>query len=112
HKEIDRLREEGKGALGTTRRGIGPAYESKMARRGVRMRDLLYPERLRERIAHQLEDSLPRLRHLGGSEPDLDAVNQQYLEYGAALGPFIQDATRLLSDEMKRGQHVLFEGAQ
>lgn len=112
HKEIDRLREEGKGALGTTRRGIGPAYEAKMARRGVRMRDLLFPERLRERIVHQLEDCLPRLRHLGGAEPDIDAVTAQYLEYGRALRPFIQDATRLLSDEIKRGQHVLFEGAQ
>src|SRR4051812_9618184 len=65
HKELDRLREEGKGALGTPRRGIGPAYEAKMARRGVRMRDLLSAERLRARIAHQLEDCLPLLRHLG-----------------------------------------------
>jgi len=112
HKEIDRLREEGHGALGTTRRGIGPAYEAKMARRGVRMRDLLYPERLRERIVHQLEDCLPRLVHLGGSAPDVDAVTKQYLEYGAALAPFIQDASRLLSDELKRGRHILFEGAQ
>jgi adenylosuccinate synthase len=112
HKEIDRLREEGKGALGTTRRGIGPAYESKMARRGIRMRDLLYPDRLRQSILHQLDDSLPRLLHLGGSEPDVAAVTAQYLEYGQALAPFIADATRVLSDEIKRGQHVLFEGAQ
>jgi adenylosuccinate synthase len=76
------------------------------------MRDLLHPERLRASIVHQLEDSLPRLLHLGGSEPNVDEVTQQYLEYGRALSPFIQDATRVLSDEMKRGQHVLFEGAQ
>jgi len=112
HKELDRLREEGKGALGTTRRGIGPAYEAKMARRGVRMRDLLYPERLRERIVHQLEDCMPHLRHLGASEVDVDAVTRQYVEYGLALARHIQDATLVLSSEIKRGQHVLFEGAQ
>jgi adenylosuccinate synthase len=112
HKILDGLREQGKGALGTTRRGIGPAYESKMARRGVRMRDLLSATRLRERIAHQLEETAPQIRHLGGTSPDVDAVTQQYLVYGEALRTHIQDATRILSDEIKRGQHVLFEGAQ
>ena len=122
HKDLDRLREEGKGALGTTRRGIGPAYEAKMARRGIRMRDLLGRERLRERLAHQLEDCLPLLRHLGArdgeaaaggsAQPDLDAVTAEYLAYGEQLRPNIQDATRVLHDEMKRGQNVLFEGAQ
>ena len=112
HKILDGLREQGKGALGTTRRGIGPAYESKMARRGVRMRDLLSATRLRERIAHQLEETAPQICHLGGTSPDVDAVTQQYLVYGEALRTHIQDATRVLSDEIKRGQHVLFEGAQ
>ncbi|MBL9002908.1 MAG: adenylosuccinate synthase [Myxococcales bacterium] len=112
HKEIDRLREEGKGAIGTTRRGIGPAYEAKMARRGVRIRDLFSESRLRERISHQLEDCLPRLQQLGGQLPDVDRITQQYLALGASLAPFVQDATRLLHDEIKRGQHVLFEGAQ
>ncbi|MCS6913615.1 MAG: adenylosuccinate synthase [Myxococcales bacterium] len=112
HKEIDRLREERAGALGTTRRGIGPCYEAKMARRGVRMRDLLYPERLHERIARQVEDCAPLLRQLGGTVPDVDAVTQEYVEYGQALAPYIQDASRVLHEEMKRGQHVLFEGAQ
>ena len=112
HKILDGLREQGKGALGTTRRGIGPAYESKMARRGVRMRDLLSATRLRERIAHQLEETAPQICHLGGTSPDVDAVTQQYLVYGEALRTHIQDATRILSDEIGRGQHVLFEGAQ
>jgi adenylosuccinate synthase len=112
HKEIDRLREEGKGAIGTTRRGIGPAYEAKMARRGVRIRDLLSEARLRERISHQLEDCLPRLQQLGGQLPNVDQITQQYLALGTKLAPFVQDATKLLHDEIKRGQHVLFEGAQ
>jgi adenylosuccinate synthase len=51
HKRIDSLREGRKGAIGTTRRGIGPAYEAKAGRRGVRIRDLFRPERLRELVA-------------------------------------------------------------
>jgi len=112
HKQLDGLREQGKGALGTTRRGIGPAYESKMSRRGVRMRDLLSANRLRERIAHQLEETAPIIARLGGTVPDVDALTTQYLAYGEALRPHIQDATRVLSEEIQRGQHVLFEGAQ
>ena len=112
HKLLDGLREQGKGALGTTRRGIGPAYEAKMARRGVRMRDLLSADRLRARIAHQLEETAPQIRHLGGTPPDVEAMTDQYLGFGERLRPHIHDATRVLSEEMKRGQHVLFEGAQ
>lgn len=112
HKDIDHLREQGRGALGTTRRGIGPAYEAKMARRGVRMRDLLDEKRLRSRVEHQLEDSLPKLLHLGGQAPNVDEIVASYLEHGQALRPYIQDTTRVLYDELKRGQHVLFEGAQ
>jgi adenylosuccinate synthase len=114
HKELDRLREEGKGALGTTRRGIGPAYEVKMARRGIRMRDLLSRERLEPRVAQQAEDCLPQLRHLGGGNggPSVAEITDEYLAYGDQLRANIQDATRVLHDEMKRGQHVLFEGAQ
>ncbi len=112
HKEIDRLREAGSGALGTTKRGIGPAYEAKMARRGVRMGDLLHPQRLKARIGQQMEEAAPVLTQLGGQVPDLNAVTEQYLRYGEALSRSIKDATRVLHDEMKRGQHLLFEGAQ
>lgn len=112
HQEIDRLRETQKGALGTTKRGIGPAYEAKMARRGVRVRDLLSAERLREHITHQLEDSWPRMQALGGSPPDVEAIVRLYRSYGDKLRPFIQDASRFVYDEIKRGRHVLFEGAQ
>lgn len=112
HKELDRLREAGRGALGTTRRGIGPAYEAKMSRRGVRMQDLLYPERLRERILQQLEEQGPLLARLGAAGPDVGAVVEHYLRHGEALRRHIQDATRVLHEEIKRGQHVLFEGAQ
>jgi adenylosuccinate synthase len=112
HKLLDSLREQGKGALGTTKRGIGPAYEAKMSRRGVRIRDLLSRARLRERIAEQMEETAPLIRHLAGTLPDVDAVVEEYASFGEKLRPHIQDATRVLHDEIKRGQHVLFEGAQ
>lgn len=112
HKLLDALREQGKGALGTTKRGIGPAYEAKMSRRGLRMKDLLSLDRLRERIARQFEETEPLIRYLGGSPPDLEAVCEKYAQFGQQLRPHIHDATRVLYDEMKRGQHVLFEGAQ
>src|SRR3954454_4864217 len=72
-KLIDGLREDhgakrGK-AIGTTRRGIGPAYEMKAARRGVRMRDLLRPERLRALVGANVDDLAPLIQHLGGTVP-------------------------------------------
>src|SRR6476469_9164602 len=76
HKLLDGLREDhsakqGK-AIGTTRRGIGPAYEAKAARRGVRMRDLTKPERLRQLVMANLEELAPVVRHLGGTLDDAE----------------------------------------
>src|SRR3954466_14170505 len=80
HKLIDGLREDhgakrGK-AIGTTRRGIGPAYEMKAARRGVRMRDLLRPERLRAQVAANLDDLAAMIEHLGGAVPGKPEVDK------------------------------------
>ena len=115
HKDLDALRETGKAAIGTTRRGIGPAYESKMGRRGVRMGDLLRPARLREIALHNLEETAPLIRHLGGEPPSGDALERildEYAAQGEKLRRYVGDASRLVHDEMKRGRHVLFEGAQ
>ena len=112
HKLVDEVREAGKGAIGTTKRGIGPAYEAKMARRGVRFADLLDEKRLRELIEHNLEEVGPYLRARGKEPPTVDAMVTEYLEHGRALGKHVRNASRLVSDEMRRGQNVLFEGAQ
>ncbi|MSP60511.1 MAG: adenylosuccinate synthase [Myxococcales bacterium] len=115
HREIDALRERGKGALGTTKRGIGPAYEAKMARRGIRIADLTRPARLAELIAQNLDEVGPLIAHLGGrvlDESDALALVDEYLGYGAALARYRGDASRAIHDEIKRGRHVLFEGAQ
>ncbi|MEO6950380.1 MAG: adenylosuccinate synthase [Polyangia bacterium] len=112
HKLVDEVREAGRGAIGTTKRGIGPAYEAKMARRGVRFADLLDEKRLRELIEHNLEEVGPYLRARGKEPPTVEAMLTEYLDHGRALGKHVKNASRLVSDEMRRGQNVLFEGAQ
>ena len=102
HKLIDGLREDhgakrGK-AIGTTRRGIGPAYEAKAARRGVRMRDLLKPARLRELVAANLDELAPVIAHLGGTAPTHGRgrrVDRRRARRGrASCAPYTGDAGR------------------
>jgi adenylosuccinate synthase len=112
HREIDRVRESGKGAIGTTKRGIGPAYEAKMARRGVRMIDLLDGARLQPLVEQNLEEMTPWLKAHGASVPAVSETVAEYLGYGQKLAHYFADAGRLVHDEIKRGRHVLFEGAQ
>jgi len=119
HKLIDGLREDrgartGK-AIGTTRRGIGPAYEAKAARKGVRVRDLLKPARLRELVAANLDELFPLIAHLGGTAPSAAEVEgwiTDALAAGQQLLPHTGDAGRHVGAAIARGQHVLFEGAQ
>ncbi len=112
HREIDRLREAGKSALGTTKRGIGPAYEAKMARRGVRMADLVDAARLTPLVEQNLEECTDWLKARGGKIPSVQETVDEYLEHGARLRRYFGDASRLVYDEIKKGRHVLFEGAQ
>jgi adenylosuccinate synthase len=112
HREIERLREQGPAAIGTTRRGIGPAYEAKVGRRGVRMADLLDPERLRALIESAHDEAAPLLAARGGIPPSIDETLEAYLGHGDKLRRYLADTSRFVYDEMKRGRHVLFEGAQ
>ena len=112
HKLVDEVREKGRGAIGTTKRGIGPAYEAKMARRGVRFADLRDEPRLRELIELNLDEVGPYLVARGVTPPSVDEMVTPYLAHGEALARHIGDASRRVYDEMRRGQHVLFEGAQ
>ena len=119
HKLVDGLREDhgakrGK-AIGTTRRGIGPAYEMKAARRGVRMRDLLRPDRLRAQVASNLDDLAPVIEHLGGTAPskvEIERWIDEALAAGDKLRPYTGDAGRHVANAIHQGRHVLFEGAQ
>ena len=119
HKLLDGLRED-RGAkqgraIGTTRRGIGPAYEAKAARKGVRMRDLFRPERLRAKVAANLDELVPLITHLGGTAPnDADVAGwiEDALSAGERLRSHTGDAGRAVAAAIKEGKHVLFEGAQ
>jgi adenylosuccinate synthase len=114
HKRIDVGREQktGRTKIGTTGRGIGPCYEDKVARRGIRMRDLLKRHALRDRLAERLEEANVQVRALGGEPVELDKVHSWAAGLGEKLAPYIGDASEKLAHEVERGKAVLFEGAQ
>jgi adenylosuccinate synthase len=111
HRDLDRLREGRPGAIGTTQRGIGPTYESKASRTGVRVEDLLRPERLRKNIERNVAYVAPALAKFGAPLPDVDALTKEYLGYAEVIAPFVGDSSRFLHEQIKQGRHVLFEGA-
>ncbi|GEL69729.1 adenylosuccinate synthase [Myxococcus virescens] len=120
HKLLDSFREKARGgsAIGTTGRGIGPAYEDKVARRGIRVRDLLNADRLRTRIEARLPAALDELKDLcaqaGDPVPQLEVLQilAEFTGLGERLKPFVHDASLYLSGQVRRGARILFEGAQ
>jgi adenylosuccinate synthase len=120
HKLLDTYREKARGgsAIGTTGRGIGPAYEDKVARRGIRMRDLLKPERLRKRIEERIAEAVEELRELcrlaNEPVPTLEAakLTSEFSTLGERLRPHVGDASLFLAGQVARGARILFEGAQ
>ncbi|HZX15235.1 MAG TPA: adenylosuccinate synthase [Thermodesulfobacteriota bacterium] len=115
HKEIDLAREErmGSGKIGTTGRGIGPVYEDKAARRGVRFSDLINPESFSVRLRSILEErNLYITRVLGRSPLEFEKIYEEYVIYGNKLRMFITDTPKVLNDAISQGKSVLFEGAQ
>jgi len=115
HKAIDLAREAkaGAGKIGTTGRGIGPTYEDKVARRGLRVRDLLDRQRLSRKVAERLPAARDELARLGAAA-DLDeaAIVARYADLGEKLRPFARDAALWLHRAIAAGKSVLFEGAQ
>lgn len=120
HKHLDSLREKARGgnAIGTTGRGIGPAYEDKVARRGIRIRDLLNLERLNTRVSERLPGALEELHALAYRAkvptPTLETqqIVQEYAGFGQRLRPHVTDVSLFLAEEMSKGSKILFEGAQ
>jgi adenylosuccinate synthase len=115
HKAIDKAAEQAKGAkrIGTTGRGIGPAYVDKMARVGIRMGDLLNPDVLKKKIQENLVEInafLRRIYHAKGFT--VQSIFKEYQVYGERLRPHITDVPLLLDRAFASGQQVLFEGAQ
>ncbi len=120
HVLFDQLeeRERGAGKLGTTSRGIGPAYVDKVARRGLRVVDLMEPETFRER----LDAALPRVRRLAdgyadsqmaeaiAEATDADRIAEEYLAAGQRLRPHVVDGQLLVDEALGRGERILLEG--
>lgn len=119
HRLLDRLREEhaskaqGQGKIGTTVRGIGPAYEDKVARRGIQVIDLLRPEVLKNKLRMAIEEKNILLKHHFGIDPiELEPLYEECLKLGDRLKPFVTDVRSILVSALKQGRPVLFEGAQ
>lgn len=113
HKLIDQLREASSSdAIGTTKRGIGPCYEDKVARHGVRMGDLLDDVRLREKLEGNLTRWRPVAEALGGSLPSVDEIVAQYGPLGRALRDYIGDAAHIVREAVRENEKILLEGAQ
>jgi adenylosuccinate synthase len=115
HLSLDALREQAKGAnrIGTTCRGIGPTYEDKVARRGIRVADLLDPERLSARLAVIVPEKNRMITEwYGGEAFDTDELLSQCLSLGQRLSPFVGDGVRALHQTQDAGGNILFEGAQ
>lgn len=114
HCALDKAREHSKGAdkIGTTGRGIGPCYEDKFGRRSIFMRDLLDEAMLRRKVEQNLIEKNALLSIYGAETFDVDALVASYLEYGRQLAPYIQDTGFFVYDTLRKGRHVLFEGAQ
>ncbi|MGB4861744.1 MAG: adenylosuccinate synthase, partial [Tepidiformaceae bacterium] len=115
HIALDKLDEEARGdrAIGTTGKGVGPCFIDKVARRGIRVADLLRAEDLGPRMKSSLEYANRVItRVFGGEALDFDECFQRYREYGARLAPHIADVQDTIIEAHRRGEYVLLEGAQ
>jgi adenylosuccinate synthase len=114
HRILDHTSEErlGNERVGTTLRGIGPAYEDKAGRRGIRAADATVPELLRAKIERNIEDANRVIAAYGGSALDTNRVFEETLHYAERLAPFITDTTQYLNNAAREGRSILLEGAQ
>jgi adenylosuccinate synthase len=115
HRALDVAREaaKGKDKLGTTGRGIGPCYEDKVARTGIRVVDLLEPDTLEEKIRTNLEEKNFLLTEWFKAEPlEFQPMYERYLGLGEILKPYVTDVSLELDEAVARGKQILFEGAQ
>jgi adenylosuccinate synthase len=115
HIALDHAREKarGKQAIGTTGRGIGPAYEDKVSRRGLRLGDLFHRERFAAKLGEVLDYHNFALQHYFKTEPvNFNQVLDETLAMQDQLQPLVDDVTELLSQHQKAGNNIMFEGAQ
>ena len=115
HRAIDQARERmrGAGKIGTTGRGIGPTYEDKAARVGIRVIDLLEEDTFREKLEHNIAEKNVYLRAILKEQAlDFEEIHRTYSGYREKLAPYVTDTGVLLDEMFRDGKNVLFEGAQ
>ncbi|MCA1020524.1 adenylosuccinate synthase [Halobacillus litoralis] len=115
HLKLDELQEEEKGdnKIGTTKKGIGPAYMDKAARTGIRIADLMDKESFREKLEQNLAEKNRLFEKVYETEPfTVDEILDEYYEYGQKIASYVCDTSVVLNDNLDDGRRVLFEGAQ
>jgi adenylosuccinate synthase len=114
HRELDAQREtlKGKNKIGTTKRGIGPAYGDKAARTGLRVIDLINPERFESKLQAKIKENNEILKAFGAKPLSFKKVHADYRAAGDYLKPFVANTVILLHKALRRGDDILFEGAQ
>lgn len=114
HRMLDALEEEARGEnkIGTTSRGIGPAYQDKVARIGIRMGEFVRPDLFEKRLREVLSYKNRLLTMMGGETLDFDALHAEYSAYADRLRPFVCDVESRVQDAVAGNKKVLFEGAQ
>jgi adenylosuccinate synthase len=117
HKMIDEEMEKGKGnqKIGTTKKGIGPAYVDKYSRNGIRVCDLIHPDYLEEKLGLQLEqkrDYLSKNYHIDITKKNIKEIKEQYHQYGEMIKEYAIDGSLFLDEQLRKQKNILFEGAQ
>jgi len=114
HRMLDALEEEARGEnrIGTTSRGIGPAYQDKVARFGIRMGEFVDPTRFKQRLQEVLAYKNRLLEMFGSAPIAFDGLYEEYSKYADRLRPFVRDTEVLVQNAVARNERVLFEGAQ
>jgi adenylosuccinate synthase len=114
HRQLEKAAEAARGAarIGTTSRGIGPAYEDKMSRQGLRICDLMDEARFREKLGRIACEKDKEFRAAYGEELNAAAIVDEYLGYAERIRPFVTDTSLIINDALDQGRSVLFEGAQ
>ena len=114
HRELDEQREilKGKNKIGTTKRGIGPAYGDKAARTGLRMIDLINPSRFEQLLRLKIKENNEILKALGARPLSFQQAHKAYRSAGDQLRPFVTNTVIFLHEAQRRGKNILFEGAQ
>lgn len=114
HRQLDAAREGKKaGKIGTTKRGIGPAYEDRASRRGLRIADLYDPASFEDKLKANLEEKNFLLKQYYGVPPvELGEMMEKYAVIARRLKPFVRDVSAVLAEEIEQGRKILYEGAQ